>query len=100
MTDGSSRLTFTLSLRNAGTLPYNCAALKAQAATEHSDTAIVGPLTGSTGLACASSDDTLAPGASQAFAFYIPLVGGAAQEVIVLPYGSPASKIVWAVSGA
>lgn len=99
MPDGSSHLTFTLHLRNTGTLPYNCGALKAQAATADSVTAIVVPLAGSSGLACTGSDDTMAPGESQTFAFYIPLVGGAAREVIVLPFGSFASKVVWAVAG-
>ncbi len=100
MTDASNHLTFTLNLRNAGSLPYNCAALKAQAHTEQSDTAIVAPVTGSTGLACPGADDLLDPGQSETFAFYIPLVGGTAQEVIVLPYGSYDSRVVWAVSGS
>jgi hypothetical protein len=100
MTDASNHLTFTLNLRNTGTLPYNCAALKAQARTEHSDTAIVAPVTGSTGLACPGADDLLDPGQSETFAFYIPLVGGTAQEVIVVPYGSYASRVVWSVSGS
>jgi hypothetical protein len=100
MTDASSHLTFTLNLRNTGTLPYNCGALKAQARTEQSDTAIVAPVTGSTGLACPGADDLLDPGQNETFAFYIPLVGGTAQEVIVLPYGSYDSRVVWAVSGS
>ncbi len=100
MAGSSSHLSFTLNLRNTGTLPYNCGALKAQARTGHTVSAIVGPLLGSSGLPCPSPDDTIAPGKNETFAFYIPLVGGPAQDVIVLPYGSYASRVVWAVSGA
>ena len=100
MAGSSSHLSFTLNLRNAGTLPYNCGALKAQARTGHTVSAIVGPLLGSSGLPCPSADDTIAPGKNQSFAFYIPLVGGAAQDIIVLPYGSYDSRVVWAVSGS
>ena len=99
MAGSSSHLSFTLDLRNAGTLPYNCGALKAQARTGHTVSAIVGPLLGTSGLPCPSPDDTIAPGKNETFAFYIPLVGGAAQDIIVLPYGSYASRVVWAVSG-
>lgn len=97
--DGGGHLTFTLNLRNAGTRPYTCAALKAVAYTSKGRSAIVAPLAGATGLACTNSDDTLGPGQSQTVAFLIPLVGGAAGRVAVLPFGSFASKIVWPLSG-
>ncbi len=98
--EAAGNLGFTLSVRNAGTLPYNCAALKAQARTASSETAIVGPLTGASGVPCAGSEDTLASGSSETFAFLIQLVGGAPRKVIALPFGSYASKVVWSVSGA
>jgi hypothetical protein len=98
--EAAGNLGFTLSVRNAGTLPYNCAALKAQARTASSETAIVGPLTGASGVPCTGSEDTLASGSSETFAFLIQLVGGAPRKVIALPFGSYASKVVWSVSGA
>ncbi len=98
MNDGRGHLTFTLNLRNAGALPYNCAALKAVAYTSTGRSAIVAPLAGATGLACPSSDDTLPPGGNQTFAFDIPLVGGAAGQVAALPFGSFASKVAWSLT--
>ncbi len=98
VTDVSGRLTFTLDLRNAGSLPYNCGALKALARTDHGDSAIVAPLGGPTGLPC-GTDNTIAPGDDKIFAFFIPLVGEAARQVVALPYGSLRSEVVWSVSG-
>jgi hypothetical protein len=98
--DGSGHVSFTVHLQNDGTLSYNCAALKAQGLTARGRSAIVAPLTGSSGLPCAGTDDSIAPGGSQTFAFLIPLVGGAAHQVIALPFGSYTSKVVWSLSGA
>jgi hypothetical protein len=97
--DGSGHLSFIVNLRNAGTLPYNCDALKAEARTAHGSTPILGPLTGTSGVPCPGPEDTLAPGGNETFAFYIPVTGGAAREVVVLPFGSYASRLVWSLSG-
>jgi hypothetical protein len=93
-------LSFTLRLRNTGTLPYSCADLKAQARTTSSVTAIVPPITGESGILCKGTDDTLSPAATQTFVFFIPLVGGRATQVIGMPFGSYASRVVWSVGGS
>ena len=93
----SGDLSFTVNVRNTGSVPYDCTALKAQARTASSLTAIVAPIAGESGVLCAGGDDALAPGAKQTFAFFVPLVGGKATQVIALPFGSYASRVVWSI---
>jgi len=97
-TEGGGYFGFTLNLTNRGTLAFNCRSLMASIDTTTGTTQTEGPLTGSGGIACPGSSDSIPPLASTSFAFGFSVGSGVPETVVVSPFGTDeASTLEWTV---
>ena len=90
----SGRVTFVLNLTNKGTVPYDCKALQAtQIPTKGADRGHTSPW-----IPCMGSGQTIVPGSTEPVTFFLPGNTHPPKDVVVLPYGSNASRMVWTVA--
>jgi hypothetical protein len=90
----SGRVTFVLNLTNKGTVPYDCKALQAtQIPTKGADRGHTPPW-----MSCMGSGRTIAPGSTEPVVFFLPGNTHPPKDVVVLPYASNTSRMVWTVA--
>ena len=90
----SGRVTFGLFLTNKGTASYHCAALEAtQIPANGVAVRPYAPLGSSAG-----PGQTIAPGSQEFLVFFLPGNRHPPKDIVVLPYGSNAGRMIWTVA--
>ena len=87
-------VTLVLLLTNRGTVPYDCTALRAtQIPTKGASERVPAQ------NACTGPGHTIAPGTQNSVWFFMPGNTHLPKDVVVLPYGTNAGRMVWTVAG-
>lgn len=93
--DGFGDLTFGLSLTNNGRSTYECSALRATQIPTQGASEQVPPQNPER---CTGPGHTIASGGTAWVWFVVPGNSHAPKDIVVLPYGSSVSRMVWSVA--
>ena len=87
---------FVLHLSNKGTEAYDCTMLRATSITTNGATHRV---PAQDPYQCTAPGHTIAPGSEATVLFFVPGNSHTVKDIVVLPYGSNTSRMVWRLAG-